>query len=283
LLFPWPANYERTMLTTQLIPRVSIEATIALKTTGLLLLLVPFLAIAAASAAAESPAGRSALGPFQASRPLTTATLVALKLQAVTWSTLITWAVALPMLGLWLLPAARFEALWEFRGAWLQDYSTFEVVALVLLVLAIFILQTWNLQVNGLFLGFTGRRRLITGGGLGCMFCFMVLVAVLLVPASRAVFWLLLPALAGTAVLLKLGAAGWSADAVVRRGLVSAESVAAVLGIWLVAAVGLSALLVWLVPAGLVSAYLLICAAILEIPLARLLAAPLVLAWDRHR
>ena len=41
--------------------------------------------------------------------------------------------------------------------------------------------------------------------------------------------------------------------------------------------------LAWIVPDMLIRRHLLVLVAILEIPLARLSAAPLALAWNRHR
>ena len=52
---------------------------------------------------------------------------------------------------------------------------------------------------------------------------------------------------------------------------------------WDVAVFALYGLLVWLVPTLLFPRYLLVFLAILAIPLVRLSAAPLALAWNRHR
>jgi len=52
---------------------------------------------------------------------------------------------------------------------------------------------------------------------------------------------------------------------------------------WDVAVFALYALLVWILPTLLFRGYLLALLAILAIPLARLSAAPLALAWNRHR
>jgi hypothetical protein len=52
---------------------------------------------------------------------------------------------------------------------------------------------------------------------------------------------------------------------------------------WNVAVFALYGLLLWLFPALLVRSYFLALVAILAIPLARLSAAQLALAWNRHR
>jgi hypothetical protein len=52
---------------------------------------------------------------------------------------------------------------------------------------------------------------------------------------------------------------------------------------WLVAVLALYGVLVWLADWPYVARYFLAMVAILAIPLARLAAAPLALAWNRHR
>ena len=52
---------------------------------------------------------------------------------------------------------------------------------------------------------------------------------------------------------------------------------------WLAAVLALYGLLAWLLSTGHFPHYLLVLAAMLAIPLARLSAAPLALAWNRHR
>jgi hypothetical protein len=42
-------------------------------------------------------------------------------------------------------------------------------------------------------------------------------------------------------------------------------------------------MLVWFAGTRLISSYLLVCIAVLSVPLARVSAAPLALAWNRHR
>ncbi|HEX9310311.1 MAG TPA: hypothetical protein VF887_05830, partial [Gemmatimonadaceae bacterium] len=52
---------------------------------------------------------------------------------------------------------------------------------------------------------------------------------------------------------------------------------------WSVAVLALYGVLVWLLDTPHIPHYLLMLVAILAIPLARLSAAPLALAWNRHR
>jgi hypothetical protein len=84
-------------------------------------------------------------------------------------------------------------------------------------------------------------------------------------------------------VLLKLTAAAVVLRALVRRGLLEARTLAKLLGLWLLLVGGLFALAYLVIPAGAVPAVLLACGVVLSLPLARVAAAPLALAWNRHR
>src|SRR5205085_787849 len=92
-----------------------------------------------------------------------------------------------------------------------------------------------------------------------------------------------LPWVAGGAVGLKVLLAGVAIRSLVRRGELEAGATVRLLGAWCLAAVGLFALLSWLVPPGLVTGYGLALGVVLSLPLARLACAPLALAWNRHR
>jgi hypothetical protein len=84
-------------------------------------------------------------------------------------------------------------------------------------------------------------------------------------------------------VLLKLTAAAVVLRALVRRGLLEAQTLAILLGLWLLLAGGLFALAYVVVPAGAVPAALLAWGVVLALPLVRVATAPLSLAWNRHR
>ena len=102
-------------------------------------------------------------------------------------------------------------------------------------------------------------------------------------PGFAATLWGALPWWAGGAVLLKLLAAGWALRALLRRGLVEAPTLVKLLGVWLLLAVGLFTLVCGVIPVGFVPVPLIACGVVLSLPLARLAAAPLALAWNRHR
>ena len=102
-------------------------------------------------------------------------------------------------------------------------------------------------------------------------------------PAYHETFFALLPWLLGGLALLKLFAAGWACRAASRRGLVSTRILARLLGLWLLVAIGLILFLCWLIPSEYLSLHSVALGVVLFLPLARLAAAPLALAWNRHR
>ncbi|HMF12012.1 MAG TPA: hypothetical protein VKE94_06885, partial [Gemmataceae bacterium] len=92
-----------------------------------------------------------------------------------------------------------------------------------------------------------------------------------------------LPWLAGIAVGLKASAVVWIVRGLRRRRLLRDRTLVTIGTCWLICFVCLLGLLLWLVPARLAPWYLLALGAALILPLARPAAAPLALAWNRHR
>jgi hypothetical protein len=79
---------------------------------------------------------------------------------------------------------------------------------------------------------------------------------------------------------VKLIAAGCVLRAARRRGLLSRRAMATTLGAWSAGVGCLLLLTCWLLPLGVRP---LAVSAVLLVPLVRLAAAPLALAWNRHR
>jgi hypothetical protein len=286
LCFPWIAHFEKLGVAAGAIPPIpgiSVEASSVLKLAGALLLYLPGVATACGAALSGYVSKHAQLSPFDATRPWRTAALAAAAMRGTGRSAVAACGVGLALLALWLLATGHAAALEEFRATWLSEYSAVQVIALALLTVALPMMLTWCEILKGQFLVFTGRRRLIEWSILVGVFGFFALLVVLANARSRELLWALLPALATVAILLKLLAAGVAALEVRRQGLLETHELAKLLGLWLLTTLGLIALLLWLIPGGLVPAWLLICGVVLEIPLARLIAAPLALAWNRHR
>jgi Co/Zn/Cd efflux system component len=78
-------------------------------------------------------------------------------------------------------------------------------------------------------------------------------------------------------------AASWIGVHIYRGRLLSDRAFVTGAALWCIAVFALYGVLVWLLDTPHFPHYLLMLVAILAIPLARLSAAPLALAWSRHR
>jgi hypothetical protein len=268
------------------LPGLSPEASVTLTTLAEVLMLPLLLSVGGSPTGA--PRGSPyPLTSFLATRPLSSAALVAVRLQVTALSTLTAWSLLLGGVAMWLLATGEYAALVELRRSWLADYSNAQVVVLSVLIVVALITLTWMGRVKSTFLDLTGRRWLSFGvvfSGMGATVGLVWLGYWFYHhPQWLGVVGLLLPWLAGMAVVVKLLTAAWAWRAVRRRGLLSLRALSGIVGGWLAAVLVLFALLEWLLPAGAVPWYLLGCSLMLALVLTRLLAAPLALAWNRHR
>jgi hypothetical protein len=169
-----------------------------------------------------------------------------------------------------------------------QEYPAWRVAATFLLVVVVPVLLTWRLLVDNLWIGLTGRVWIFRGSllafGIGLTFASVVLAELIskksdLFEQIRAglVWW------ASGAVLLKLLVTGGLVRAILRRGLLKPATLVRGLGLWLLVTAGLFVLAWAAVRPDWVPVSWLALGAVLCVPLARIVAAPLALAWNRHR
>jgi hypothetical protein len=227
------------------------------------------------------------LSPFLATRPVTGATLVAAKLKAAALATLAAWAVVVVAVSVWFATSGASGQVPVWWGRLLQTYPVWKIGAAFLLVAAGLFLLTWKQLVENLLIGLTGRVWLVRGAAVA-FGTFVTLAAMLLArltdrPTFSGAFWDALPWWAAGAVGLKLLAAATVLRALVRRELVATTTLTKLLGVWVLLAGALFGLAYAIVPAGGVPLSLLACGVVLSVPLASLAAAPLALAWNRHR
>src|SRR3989454_1165181 len=225
--------------------------------------------------------------PFSATRPLTSSELIAAKLKMAMWSTLAAWGLvfvttplALAWSGTWLVLMERAQRMNAAIG-------TPRAVAFVLLILAGFIVSTWKQLVQSLHIGLTGREWLIKGSVLLTL-TFLVLLGPIVEwiidsPSVQRALWDALPLILAMLVGVKMAVAAWIATRLYRRRLLSDRALVTGAASWCVAVLALYAVLVWFFSTPFVARYVLALIAILAVPLARLSAAPLALAWNRHR
>ncbi len=231
----------------------------------------------------KQPSGTFGCHPFLALRPMTDGAMVLPKWRMAVRSTLTGWALA----SVGVFVSLGLSGKWrELAGApLLQAHGALEVCGALAAGGAGLVLLTWIGLVANLWFGLTGRRWLLIAFGPVLIIVYLVLgllVSLLgsleAIPAALAA----LPYVLAVAVLLKLLLAGWFARRLWRRGLVGPGVLAIAAAVWVIAAVGVVAGLGWLASdrASFATAALGVA---LVLPLNRFAAAPLALAWNRHR
>ncbi len=227
------------------------------------------------------------VSPFIATRPLTDVELIAAKLKATMWSTLITWLLVLVAIPLALEWSGTWPVVMERARRLADVIGTLRVAVLVLLILAGFIASTWKQLVQSLHIGLTGREWLIKGSVLLALtFLFLlgpIVQWIIDTPGVQRALWNALPLILAVLVGLKMSAAAWIATRLDRSRLLGGRALVAGAACWCVAVLALYGVLVWFFSTAFVARYALALIAILAVPLARLSAAPLALAWNRHR
>ncbi|MEM9405919.1 MAG: hypothetical protein AAGA81_07780, partial [Acidobacteriota bacterium] len=227
------------------------------------------------------------LTPFLAVRPQTTADLLRAKLTATLLSTVVTWLVvagllliALPLTGTWAEVARAGRQLTDFAGPQ-------RALLLTVMGLAGLIGATWKQLVQSLYIGLSGRRWLAKAS----VFATLVLLTIAVPLASwtlerqnaLSALWNAAPWILTLLVSAKMVAAGWIVGRLQGEELVEDRTLVLGALTWCLSVLGLYRVLDWLFPVVLFRSHFLLLTAILAIPLVRLSAAPLALAWNRHR
>ena len=250
----------------------------------------PFMAgFVAATVGRSSPPGPDSRGvaPFVATRPLTSAALITAKLKAALWSTLLTWLLVIPATGFGLIASSTFPVVIERANKLIEVMGPTRAIAIGLLGLAGLFASTWKQLVQSLCIGLTGREWVIKSSVLASL-SFLTVIWPLArwidrSEAARAALWDALPWIPAVLVGFKMSAAVWIVARLHSRGLVSDRTLLTGAVGWLALVLALWALLEWIFATPHIPRYFFGLIAILAVPLARLAAAPLALAWNRHR
>jgi len=261
---------------------------------GVVFLLVPALIAGiygpvAGTSGASGIAARSlgGLSAFAATRPLSNVAFVGAKCRAAGVMAVAAWAVTLTVLALWLTYTGGHRDLDGLWAAAEAKHGPARVVVGAALLVGGPVLLTWRMLVAGLWTGLTGRGWVAHAQG--------VLITMLILqglyetslwqadPARRERILATLPWLAGCAVAFKFVVAAGALTVLHGRGELSRRAIARLLALWSLTAAALFALAYWLIPSELMPIYALGLSAVLIVPLARPLLAPLALAWNRHR
>jgi hypothetical protein len=256
---------------------------------GLVLLTPPLLSVFVAATIGKDPQSKEAyrMSAFMATRPMSDAALIAAKFKTALRSTLATWILVLVAIAaaLELSGASSVVIGWYVR---IRDMiGAPRTIALFLVVLMIFVLATWKQLVQSLFVAMSGREWLVKGS----LFLALVLIGVTMpliywmfgIRQLIVIVWDAFPWAVATAVGLKLAIAGWIAIRLQATRAISDTALVASAICWSLAVFALYALLKWMTPDVLFRGWFLAALSILIVPLARVAAAPLALAWNRHR
>lgn len=248
----------------------------------------PFMAAFVAASAGKPSAGADSNGlpPFIATRPLSNAALVKAKLKVSLRSSLLAWALVLTAVpaALTLSEAAPVVRSW---WSWLiQIGGPMRAAVFVLLMVFVFVAETWKHLVQNLYVGMSGREWAVKTSVFGNLALLTVAApffdVIVRNPRTLARFLYAVPDIATVLVTLKLTAGFWVAVRLRANGLVSDRHLILGVATWSAAVFGVVALLDWLTPDVIVRTYILTLLAILAVPLTRLSAAPLAVAWNRH-
>jgi hypothetical protein len=229
----------------------------------------------------------SNLTRFIATRPLTSASLIAAKLKVTIRSTLAAWLLvlvatppALKLSGTLPLVMERVHRLVEVIGA------PHAAIAMLLVFVAL-LATTWKQLVQSLYIGMSGRDWLVKGS----VFLALSVLAVV-VPAAHwvitnrrliALLWNAGGWILAIIVCLKLAVAASIAIRLQEKQLLSDRALVLGALLWSATVFAIYGVLAWTFPEVMIRRYVLALVAILAVPLARLSAAPLALAWNRHR
>lgn len=246
-------------------------------------------AFAAATGRKSNPDARDSLGvsPFIATRPLTSAELIAAKLKATMWSTIAAWLLVLVAIPLALVWSDTWPVVSERARRFAEAVGTPRAVVVLLLILAGMIASTWKQLVQTLWVGLTGRAWVVNASVLLALSVLCAIGPILIWIAEnarvQAALWNRLPLILAVLMSVKMSAAALIATRLYHSRLLSDRTLVTGAAVWLVTVLGLYGLLAWLLSSPFFPRYVLALVAILAIPLARLSAAPLALAWNRHR
>jgi hypothetical protein len=228
-----------------------------------------------------------ALAASTATLPMSTGELLGAKLRAAALSTLAAWALVVVAVPLAVILSGNLETAVGWWRLAQQEVSALQIAAGLLAAAILLVGCTWKRLVDGLFLGLAGRRWVIESAlGAGMLiFIGLVLVATWISrhPEVHGQLLALLPWLLGLLMACRLGAAGLALRAGLRRRVLAPRTAVRWVTAWVCVAAALFGLLVYAVPAERVPVYNLAFAVLFAMPMARLTAAPLALAWNRHR
>lgn len=254
------------------------------------LLTPPFMAAFTAATVSKSNAQSDShgLSPFTAARPISGAALISAKMKATVLSTLLAWAIVLVAIPIALRWSGTWSVVVDRAQRTVGVFGLTRAIVLYVCLVLVFMASTWKQLVQSLFIGLTGRDSLIKGSVFATLALISVLGPVLQWIADhrdveRALWDAFFTWLPGLFVLCKMALGSWVIVRLHRARLLSDRAMITWAAAWLATVLLIYGMLVWFAGTRLIPHYLLAFIAILSVPLVRVSAAPLALAWNRHR
>jgi hypothetical protein len=223
-----------------------------------------------------------------ATLPMSTGEMVGAKLKAAALSTLAAWALVVVAVPPAMILTGNLETvLGWWRQAQQQEVPALKIVAGLMAATILLVGCTWKRLVDSLFIGLTGRQWVIAGALLGAMVVYIGLGFVgswiYHNPETHELLLALVPWLLSLLLACRLSVAGLALRAGLRRRVLAPRTAVRWVTAWVCVAATLFGFLAYAVPAERVPVYNLAFAVLFAMPMARLTAAPLALAWNRHR
>jgi polyhydroxybutyrate depolymerase len=255
-----------------------------------ILLTPPFLAaFVALTVGRSSPDAGSACGllPFTATRPLSTSALIGAKLRMALESTCVAWLLVLIAIPLGLTLSGSWPVVIEKARGLSGFFGPPRAAVLALLALLGLLAATWKQLVQGLSIGLTGREGLIKSSvlvRLSSLVLIGLVVHLMNVSVDARIFsWNAVRWILAVPAFIKLCAAAWILNRLVRGRLLDDRALVTGAAAWLAAVVALYGVLAWIFDPPHVPHHFLVLIALLAVPLARPYSVALALAWNRHR
>jgi hypothetical protein len=232
------------------------------------------------------------LPAFFTVRPISSSQIVAAKMKSAAWSTLIAWVALIAVAPVWLYHTSNTEHLRDIGNMFATIYSPVSLWAIAILALPAAMLLTWSSLVGSIWLGQCGRPSVFYSlSGLSLTGYLALLFAVLMwlidYPEARGEGFLgflpWLPWILATLIAVKTSIACWMLWQSQRKGVIANRAAVGYICCWLVATGGLVLLACLVSPRVIWLRDTFILAALLVVPLTRIAAAPLAVAWNRHR
>ena len=225
--------------------------------------------------------------PYMASRPLSSADLVAAKLKMTVWSTLATWLLVVVFVAGALLLSGRMPVVVERLRTGIEVTGTLRMTAVVLVTLFALVASTWKHLVQSMCIGLTGRDWVVKGSLLLALVVLMALWPladqVIRNMTVQGIVWNALPWILTALIAMKAIAGSWVAVRLYDSRVLGDRALVAGALCWLATVLTIFGVLVWFADSPAIPRYFLGAIAILNVPLARVSAAPLALEWSRHR